>query len=847
MKVCFLLFFFVASLVYSDSKSVKIEDTHRKFFTDYCVECHNAKKKKGKVRFDEEAFSFEIKTIQDADHWQKILMAINAGEMPPEDEKQPTPEDKLVFLEMLSGKLVEARKVLSDAGGKITMRRLNRREYVNTIREVLGVEIDASDLPADESGSTFDTDGGSLFMSSDQIEQYLAIARVGVKKALFTEQLAKPLVNRYQPEIGASRFIKKKRDDYLKRKEFADAYEKSKDPKKKAKDFGLIDERDVDIANNFYNRFFHSYDAYLNNPLSKTGILMSLFHPKPHENFTIGSYEIKKYIEVNGKKKKKKVKKWYPEGLYKIRARVSRTKNANPERSFLDFGVLEKGNEFKRLNSFHITAPQDKPEIIEAEFYMGENRKFSFREKTNDGIARYKYSQARKKNGVGPGQAIWIDWIEWEGPFKKKQPYAIANIAKKLKSSSKEQVIELLSNFAKNSFRGVQPSAGYIEKLYNIYQAERKAKKVPLEAIIEPLSIILASPSFLYITEPSGEKKSKHLTQRELAIRLAYFLWSSPPDKELIRLANNYQLRGEELSKQVDRMLKDPKVINFYRSFTYQWLGMERLNFFQFDVYLHPQFDDTLKSSAAEEVYQTVKTVVDENLSSSLLLKSDFVVINGMLAVHYGIPNVVGDEFRKVKLDKSSKRGGLTGMAAILAMGSDGKHTSPVERGAWVLRKILNQPPPPAPANVPQLNRLEGKKLNVRQMLKAHQEEPQCAHCHKKIDPLGFGLENFNATGRWRTIDRLNKLKTKVDPSGSLYKGPEFKSYLQLRDILHSRVDSFNKGLITNLIGYALGRPAGFSDQPFIEDLQKKMKESNNSIRALIHDVVKSEAFKIKK
>ncbi|MCM8532970.1 MAG: DUF1588 domain-containing protein [Lentisphaeraceae bacterium] len=304
-------------------------------------------------------------------------------------------------------------------------------------------------------------------------------------------------------------------------------------------------------------------------------------------------------------------------------------------------------------------------------------------------------------------------------------------------------------------------------------------------------------------------------------------------------------------------MLRDPKSDNFYKDFTHQWLDMDRLDFFEFDEEKFPTFGKTMKYFAAEEVYQTVKTIVMENLGSENLLKSDFVVVNGMLAVHYGIEGVEGDAFRKVTLGEQSIRGGLTGMAAIMAMGSDGKKSSPVERGAWVLRKILNQPPPPAPANVPQLGRLEGQNLTAREILLAHQAEPQCAHCHKKIDPLGFGLENFGPTGEWRTEITLNeKSKTKkvketktykVDASGSLFNGPKFRNYSELRDIFVSRQDDFNRGLISNMLSYALGRPSGFSDQELIDELHTEMKDKNNSIKALIYAIVKSAPFRMKR
>ena len=186
-------------------------------------------------------------------------------------------------------------------------------------------------------------------------------------------------------------------------------------------------------------------------------------------------------------------------------------------------------------------------------------------------------------------------------------------------------------------------------------------------------------------------------------------------------------------------------------------------------------------------------------------------------------------------------------MTAIAAMGSDGQHTSPVERGTWVLRKLLNNPPPPAPANVPQLSRLEGQKLTVREVLKVHQEEPQCSHCHKKIDPIGLGLENFDATGRWRDQDNFNKVKVAINPAGSLYKGPSFESYAELRDIIYDRADDFNYGLIRNLLSYSLGRPVAFSDRALMDDLHLEMKKDQFSMRSLIHAIVQSKEFKTKR
>ena len=375
-----------------------------------------------------------------------------------------------------------------------------------------------------------------------------------------------------------------------------------------------------------------------------------------------------------------------------------------------------------------------------------------------------------------------------------------------------------------------------------------------------PLSIILASPGFLYLSEPNDADDRRQLTDRELAVRLAYFLWSAPPDRELLELAKQQKLsQPETLRQQVDRMIADSRSDEFISGFVHQWLDMERLDFFQFDTRLYRDFDESTRSAAREEVYQSFAHLFrgGENGRIRELLKSDTVFINGLLANYYGIDGVTGDEFQKVSLPAGSPRGGLLGMAAIHAMGSDGVVSSPVERGAWVLRHLLHDPPPPAPPNVPQISRLQGEILTTRERLRVHQEEAQCASCHRKIDPIGLGLENFNAAGKWRTTDSyqardargrgVGKKKTwDVDPSGAIHNGPSFADYFELRDIVVSRQDDFARGFTEHLIEYALGRPFGFTDEDFAEDVVRSAKIKDYAVSEFVHAVVQSKAFQSK-
>jgi hypothetical protein len=285
---------------------------------------------------------------------------------------------------------------------------------------------------------------------------------------------------------------------------------------------------------------------------------------------------------------------------------------------------------------------------------------------------------------------------------------------------------------------------------------------------------------------------------------------------------------------------------------------MERLDFFQFDTKLHREFDESVRASARREVYESFAHLLRDRESGRLgkLLKSDYVYINGLLANYYGIEGVTGDEFRKVKLPAGSPRGGLLGTAAIHAMGSDGVESSPVERGAWVLRYLLNDPPPPAPPNVPQLSRLADKSITTRERLRAHQEEAQCASCHRKIDPIGFGLENFDAAGKWRTTG-VNRTKVgrswrtnktwEIDASGAFHKGPAFSNYFELRDRVAEREPDFARGFTEALIAYALGRPFAFTDEDLAKEILTVAKSKEHSVSEFVQALVLSEAFKWKK
>lgn len=1078
------------------------DEKQREFFKSYCIRCHNAEKQEGKLRLDD--ISFAIDSVEKADRWQKILNQMNSGEMPPEDAKQPERVAKTEFLDLLSRTLVTARKSLVDGGGNITMRRLNRREYKNTIRDLLGVEINVRELPADGGAGNFDTVGSSLFMSSDQFEQYLAIGRQALDEHFSRFVLpsgAQPRKMHVEAEatnVRIAKGLQQRVDDhdrYVKWTTAVDAAtqkpenaarvlqiraEKKDNPTHiyfswnkipgapSPKDFGFVDavnadeqgrrdwvhfvphhraymqhpliktgafltiddafvnsrqmfripndwpagdyvvrvriagmegipkerrfvefgpqheggscsvistheitgtqgvpqvleiplkfsptntcvfmlrergshesdaassrlfaeakrrngigpefalwidwievessnapnvrvktikeRREVELHANAmvggtYNGYFKggneaakkfletrlpqkgipdeqeakfrvkvfeehgpSFLRYLNDPLTKTGAYLTTFNVHTEEAITLPPDQPSGWLKTKHEVENA------ASGEYMLRFRIGAVKGTPKERHFVELGSRKEKDEFGLMQTFQISGSTDAPQIIEVPMSITAfgPRTFVLREKRDVKLDHEIYTAAQKATGVGPPSALWIDWVEWEGPLvaseskAKTIPVVFEN---KNSASERDHARKIIETFAVRAFRDKAPTPEYTEKLVKLFDMRVKAGDKFETALKEPLSVVLATPHFLYLSEPAKEKTPRALTPLEFASRLSYFLWSAPPDETLLTLARSGDLmKPDVLALQVDRMIESSKSREFVNGFTHQWLRMDRLDFFQFNTQLYRDFDESTKAAARNEVFRTIEHVLRMNCSMRDLLKSDYVVINGILANYYGIDGISGDEFRKVALPAGSPRGGLLGMAAVMAMGSNGEVTSPVERGVWVLKFLLNDPPPPAPPAVPQLTRLEGKLLTTRERLLAHQEEPQCASCHRKIDPIGFGLENFNAVGKWRTVDSyekkgVGKKNWTIDPSGAFHKGQAFKDYFELRDIVASKPADFSRGLAEALIEYSLGRPYGFSDEDLAARIVAQAEKKEFAMREFIHELVKSKAFQTK-
>lgn len=1132
IATCFLSLC-LCGFVRAGSPEARLPKKHRTFLMTNCFDCHDSETQEGKV--DLETLPLSITTLEQAELWQKVLNALNSGEMPPQDSEQPGNTEKADFLDDLAQTMVAARKSLSDSGGKITMRRLNRREYRNTIEHLLGVNVDVGSLPDDGGSGTFDTTGASLFLSSDQIEQYLKLGRSAIDEVFERQAALKQgsRVFRVEPEttvnVQSHEKMAKLEEEYERyllwkaevdtaalAPENQEVIEKIREKHKltdladsvrlyqnanllsgipDAKEFGFRDANDASFSfQGGYDRTYAYMKHYAELPQSDRGTYLKLawaiqridVTPKP-ENLPPGTYTLRiragavegspssrHFIEIghpqrvngvpagfsslplsshqvtgtvknpeiietqveigtdtprefgiqerrptNGKsvrdaffrhkrengygtppaiwidwielegphatepstwkqrrevevhanakvggtyngyhkrgvenatafletgqpqkdiadeqearfrirafkengpsfrryledpltqtgsfltisslnqeefialppehpsgwRKTEHVVEKLPLGDYRLRFRIGTVEGSPAERHFVDLGSAAEKNHFNHLATFQVTGSTDAPQIIEVPVSLSQNgpRKFALREKRDPKGDLARYRAARAKTGVGPTPALWIDWVEWEGPLADTGATAPLHqiLAKHHRSSTlrvehrgddnarlressydeintneTERARAILTEFAAAALRRAKPDATFIDKLLAIFETRRRAGDPFEVAIRTPLSVILASPGFLYLNEPGNESLRRQLGDRELAVRLAYFLWSGPPDTQLLDLAEKNELHQPKvLREQVDRLIADPRSDEFVSGFVHQWLDMERLDFFQFDVTLHREFDESTRSASREEVYQSFAHLLRDKASGRLgkLLKSDYVFINGVLATYYGIDDVTGDEFRQVKLPADSPRGGLLGMAAIHAMGSDGVNSSPIERGVWVLRHLLNDPPPPAPPNVPQISRLADHVLTTRERLLAHQEEAQCASCHRKIDPIGFGLENFNAAGKWRTDDSdgvgRQKKTWQIDASGAFHKGPAFSDFHQLRDLIAKREEDFAHGFTEHLIEYSLGRPFGFTDKALANEIVSSAKSNQFALSEFVHALIQSEEFRTK-
>lgn len=803
-----------------------------RFLTTYCVRCHGPEKQKGSQRFD--TLSRTISDAAVAQSWQDVLDTLNLSEMPPPDEKQPGKQELTDVLETLTANLTVARRRLVDSGGAIVVRRLNRREYQQTIRDLFGVAVDSGFLPEDEKIDGFDTLGQAQEFSSLHLERYLELGKRVLNRVIVTGKKPGGPQSKKVEFGGAEPAFAKEAGNLDKT---IAGYTKN----------GVGKKRDDTLKFTIAQHERRLIDEYRARPSAQTGALIPFRGIRPWVDYNFGANPTP--------------------GFYRVRVRCGVDHTKPQDDLFLR---VVRGN-FRAavpdaVEYYQVTGTVAAPQVIEFTIELDggiRSNRLAFERRNGRRQKVAGLEKAQDYYFVFPRIAtlledqrpdLWIDAVEVEGPVPQPAPPLAASVLfagrdpAKLVDADARGVVE---RFAFQAFRRQTPDPAYIDKLMEIFTGGRAHGASFTDALKDTLAVVLASPRFLYLYEPRPEGQApRALSDRELAIRLSYFLWSAPPDEELWRVAESGTLRQPAvLTAQLNRLIASPRSEVFVETFLTGWLELHRLTAIDPATTHADGYDDAAQQSTRRETLAFFHTLLRDNLPIHALITSDFVTVDSIAARFYGLPGVMGDGFRKVTLPAGSVRGGLLGQSAILTLTGTGDRTSPVERGVFVLRKILDRPPPPAPANVPMLDEKQVGTRSIRDTLDQHMTKAQCQSCHRRIDPLGFALERFDPVGLLRDQVRSEDgaqtfpiVTAGVMPDGKR----SFAGYPELRQRLMEDRDQLVRVLTRNLMTYALGRTIGFTDQDTVEQLVAATIKDGYGLGALVRHLVQSKAFQTK-
>lgn len=805
------------------------------FLNENCVRCHNEAKSKGSFRVDNLTQNFLDPLGKEK--WHEIVNVLNSHEMPPREEKQPSQEQVAKVVDWITQQMVKAELTRRD--GQIVLRRLNREEYKNTIRDLTGVDFDVSGFPADPAAGGFDNNGKSLTVSPLHMELYLEAARKILDRALVEGEQPAAIKWRFEPEEGEG-------DDHRitlpnkqrpivhggrnkKQGSLTIMHHKSWDLNPNARDFSLPVEGDYIIR-------------------VRAGSLV------PNREQVIATAE--KILAARRDEQDAK----NPNGKKWTQQAYENDLNHFKTDRMYDYGsgrlklIQDLAGQPRVIAEWDIDAPHDAPKIYEFRTRFTTQRAGLTLEYAYSipSVLENFWMQGRD-NFARP--EVHLDWFEIEGPvYDAWPPSSHTRIVPVSNKDEKVQAREALQKFMRKAWRHPITTKEVDDKLA-LFDLVRKEKPSFVEALKIPLIAVLASPNFLYLQEPSNSNAPRPLNDHELATRLSYFLWSTTPDDELSRLADEGALeKPETLYAQTERLLKDQRIDAFIKNFAGQWLGLREVGANPPAPDLYPQYDRHLETSIVGESQAFFEEILRRDLPATNFIKSDFVTINERLARFYGIPNVRGDQFRSVKVPEGVQRGGVATQASILTITSNGTRTSPVKRGVWVMKTLLGTDPGLPVANAGDIPpKVPGAdKATVRQRLQIHREMPQCARCHDKIDPLGFALENFNAAGEWREQEghgykgRIDRNDPKIDASASMPDGAQFVGVRGLQEELLKKEDLFLNALSNRLYTYALGRELGLADAPEVKASAAHMKKQGYTLRSLIRFIVGSQAFRTK-
>ena len=742
---------------------------------------------------------------------RRILERLKAGEMPPAKQPRPRPEDLAAVTDWLSRQLAptaENEKQQSDTSvGHVTVRRLNRVEYNNTVRDLLGVDLHLSDnFPQDDSGYGFDNIGDVLSLSPVLMEKYLAAAEKISRTAIFGTEPMKPTLERLRTG------------------------ERNQTPQ-------LTPLSDYDLTGLSLPNAIHTTYRF---PVDGEYVIRAtLGGERPP-----GSEALQLTLWLDGKQiQSLKVdpaaiasfaSSAEPQQLWGIKQEFRLNISAGDHWLAVAIPRVYEG----LPPSYNGPNPSQRPIPPPPVFKPPRNG-------TPKEIEERRKEFEKKLAEKVPANGARIGSLELGGPYAavkatsietQKKIYACGHLNGHHSKSCARLIVARLAHRAYR--RPV--SASEVTQLTSLVSQVQKETGSFEEGLSVAIQAMLVSPHFLFRVE-EGRPTSPILTQHELASRLSYFLWSSMPDGALLEAADRGRLsRPTVLAAQVQRMLQDPKAQALVENFGGQWLQTRKLESVKPDHKRFAEFDEYLRLSMARETELFFASIMREDRSILDFIDADYSYLNERLARFYGVPNVQGPDFRKVLFAQDAHRGGLLGQASVLTISSYANRTSPVLRGKWVLENLVGAPPPPPPPDVPNLDEAKlGKTSSMREQLEQHRKNAICASCHTRMDPLGFGLENFDAIGSWRTKDG----DFVIDAAGTLPDGRTFTGPQGLKSILKAQPDAFAETLARKLLIYALGRGLEPADDVAVKQIVTKVAADNYRFSSLILGIVNTDQF----
>lgn len=771
------------------------------FLARHCKSCHGEKSAKGDFRVDQ--LSTDFRSLKVAGRWEEVANRITSGDMPPKGKPRPPADDVARLAEWIAGQLADGEAARQAGEEKVAFRRLTREEYANTIRDLLGVTVDVGDpsgLPEDPDWHGFQRVGAVLTLSPAHIEKYLAAARAALDEAFPTGPRPQREVVRWTAFDLRGGSWKKYEKEYKAR--------------------GIASKVRADIVPN-------------NGALDEYTLRVK----------TAGDYLVRVKLS----------------GLRPVGGRAPRLR-------LYDSGIS------RLLFECDVEAPEDRPITLEFRTHLPagthnirivnavpgpnpEDRRSRSSEVPNAFTSLRTRVPWQMKLTDDDGKPIvpflLLDSIEWDGPVLESWPtpasrqFFFGGAAATKDSAYARQI---LARFAERAWR--RPVSGAeVDRLVGLVERTQKLGDSFEESIKTALLAVLTSKSFLFLEVGDATAPSPRLTDWQLAARLSYFLWSSMPDQRLLDLARKGELRRPEVRRsETRRMLADPKAAAFADSFPRQWLQLRKVGMFAPDKALYPEYDDYLEKSMIAETTGFFREVLTRDAGLREFLDSDWTMLNERLAAHYGVSGVRGEAMRRVPLRREYHRGGLLTQASILSLTSDGTRHRPVHRGVWVLESIIGKPPPPPPANVPALSTpaAAARKTTVREKLELHRAVANCAGCHRRIDPLGLAFDNYDAIGRWRSVEMVRTgtgADPRLDPSGELPDGRKFADAAALKRLLLDDGDKFAAAFVEKLATFALRRGVTFGDRTELKRLVEQSKPGGYKLATLVESFVAADLF----